>query len=134
MIRRPPRSTLFPYTTLFRSSRKAKTGAYMFLGIAVITLIYGIATITGFFDPMKNAGNSEILNLGLTIILGISALLLYRSEEHTSELQSQAYLVCRLLLEKKNNNNKKNLILPWAPSADTTSAAIPANAAYVCSQ
>jgi hypothetical protein len=65
------------------NSKKAKSGAYMFLGISVITLIYGIATITGFFDPMQNAGNSEIINLGLTVILGISALLLYASVHPT---------------------------------------------------
>ena len=65
------------------NSKKAKTGAYMFLGIAFITLGYGIATLTGFFDPMQYAGDSEILNLGLTIILGISALLLYASVHPT---------------------------------------------------
>jgi hypothetical protein len=64
-------------------SKKAKSGAYMFLGISVITRIYGGATLFGFFDPMANAGNSEILNLGLTIILGISALLLYASVHPT---------------------------------------------------
>src|SRR3712207_7490449 len=68
MIRRPPRSTLFPYTTLFRSSRMA-------------------------FSP-KRAGMRSATTL--TILAAAS-----RSEEHTSELQSRQYLVCRLLLEKK---------------------------------
>src|SRR2546425_2232958 len=72
MIRRPPRSTLFPYTTLFRSPSR---GYFLLLGAAVTLLAIGILT-----------------------------LLYLRSEEHTSELQSLAYLVCRLLLEKKNTN------------------------------
>src|SRR2546423_12061187 len=79
MIRRPPRSTLFPYTTLFRSIE---------VGAAVIVVVLG--------DQKRNirerAGNHPVAvdRPGLT-----------RSEEHTSELQSLAYLVCRLLLEKK---------------------------------
>src|SRR2546425_4336465 len=85
MIRRPPRSTLFPYTTLFRSGREA--GA---IGGWPETrrdpAPFGIALFTppGAARPEHPAG-------GLT----------KRSEEHTSELQSLAYLVCRLLLEKK---------------------------------
>src|SRR2546425_8878018 len=71
MIRRPPRSTLFPYTTLFRSP-DGRTGHANDHGLAEVT--------------------PEI------------ASLLYRSEEHTSELQSLAYLVCRLLLEKKKKH------------------------------
>src|SRR3712207_6995355 len=82
MIRRPPRSTLFPYTTLFRSPReelpvfekpRAVHGGRFLIGYAVVVLMVGAA-------------------------LGALAL---RSEEHTSELQSRQYLVCRLLLEKK---------------------------------
>src|SRR5258707_2804855 len=72
MIRRPPRSTLFPYTTLFRSVR----GVLRFY----IELFRGTPFLVQLF-------------------------LLYRSEEHTSELQSRQYLVCRLLLEKKNNKS-----------------------------
>src|SRR2546425_12545523 len=84
MIRRPPRSTLFPYTTLFRSLRKEPFGmtpdpAFLFL----------------------SAAHREAL-AGLTYaILGRKGFVVLRSEEHTSELQSLAYLVCRLLLEKK---------------------------------
>src|SRR3712207_7850301 len=77
MIRRPPRSTLFPYTTLFRSSMIVDVGGGT-TEVAVISL-GGIATGCS----IRIAGN-EI-----------------RSEEHTSELQSRQYLVCRLLLEKK---------------------------------
>src|SRR2546427_4866487 len=74
MIRRPPRSTLFPYTTLFRSA---------------VTSIF-VATI-----------NIRLPNLSAVISMGGVFILLIRSEEHTSELQSQSNLVCRLLLEKK---------------------------------
>src|SRR6266404_6414259 len=72
MIRRPPRSTLFPYTTLFRSSAHAPS------------------THTATRTPRRSRCE--------------------RSEEHTSELQSLAYLVCRLLLEKKKKKNNKNII------------------------
>src|SRR3989441_6735117 len=78
MIRRPPRSTLFPYTTLFRS------------------LIFVIPTFQNMFASV----NLE-LPLPTRIVIGMSSVLTHRSEEHTSELQSLAYLVCRLLLEKK---------------------------------
>src|SRR5436189_1692137 len=80
MIRRPPRSTLFPYTTLFRSWPRS--------------------------GPMRvrpwspSPWHSRIEDHG-------SSIRLCRSEEHTSELQSPMYLVCRLLLEKKKNNNKQ---------------------------
>src|SRR2546425_5114361 len=80
MIRRPPRSTLFPYTTLFRSAEN--------------DLIEG--PFLGGFMPITK-GNS------LTISGNACAM---RSEEHTSELQSLAYLVCRLLLEKKKKQIK----------------------------
>src|SRR2546430_11503219 len=78
MIRRPPRSTLFPYTTLFRSDELAAKG-----------VLFGIC------------------NIALTIYSGMFAKQMgMRSEEHTSELQSQSNLVCRLLLEKKKINDK----------------------------
>src|SRR2546425_5855391 len=80
MIRRPPRSTLFPYTTLFRS------------GVAGPELGHGL---TGC-GAGKRQGNEATEN---DTRLHMSDL--HRSEEHTSELQSLAYLVCRLLLEKK---------------------------------
>src|SRR3712207_7997485 len=87
MIRRPPRSTLFPYTTLFRSEaglilRQAKER-----GMAV-TLIGGDALVTSEFWRITGGA-------------GEGTLMTFRSEEHTSELQSRQYLVCRLLLEKK---------------------------------
>src|SRR2546423_8664883 len=86
MIRRPPRSTLFPYTTLFRSN---KTKSWK-VGINAANIAwpqeFGI-------DPATNYGN--------WIFAIVNAGVYFRSEEHTSELQSLAYLVCRLLLEKK---------------------------------
>src|SRR2546430_12703858 len=95
MIRRPPRSTLFPYTTLFRSRHGVHAQA-----IGVI-----------FLEPPQRIGQQEIADLVAPVIedQGAPVLMfplprirvLERSEEHTSELQSQSKLVCRLLLEKK---------------------------------
>src|SRR2546426_5644085 len=82
MIRRPPRSTLFPYTTLFRSPHRRSVTA----GIALWVLVVAVA-------------------------LGAPGLYAYRSEEHTSELQSPCNLVCRLLLEKKKINYETNRII-----------------------
>src|SRR2546425_1639400 len=84
MIRRPPRSTLFPYTTLFRSQARA------ILADAVHNR-QGI----GVFEATQRRA------LALLLMLLAPLKMLVRSEEHTSELQSLAYLVCRLLLEKK---------------------------------
>src|SRR3712207_8849203 len=81
MIRRPPRSTLFPYTTLFRS---------------VLFVLSNLAMYLGAGRHPDRAGRRPIQFFGLV------AALAGRSEEHTSELQSRQYLVCRLLLEKKN--------------------------------
>src|SRR2546425_7893945 len=95
MIRRPPRSTLFPYTTLFRSDPQV-----------YITLSNEISKLV--FSSSLNAVLLKI-HLGLLQIVQLTnlriLLLLIRSEEHTSELQSLAYLVCRLLLEKKKKKN-----------------------------
>src|SRR3712207_7756449 len=99
MIRRPPRSTLFPYTTLFRS-RKPKTFTFPWLKVGVVVLGWSIGLfIVGILmvhDLLGQGGKSLPLS-----ILGIST---GRSEEHTSELQSRQYLVCRLLLEKKKKS------------------------------
>src|SRR5438445_8094873 len=88
MIRRPPRSTLFPYTTLFRS-KPASSGER--------------ATIRGKF---LWKGRDKLYLRGVTYGTFQRNLPLMRSEEHTSELQSRQYLVCRLLLEKKKKNIK----------------------------
>src|SRR3712207_8448316 len=87
MIRRPPRSTLFPYTTLFRSG-----GFLAFVIVLAILEQFGLKREwIGFTFLMAT--------IGLYAGIGIMS----RSEEHTSELQSRQYLVCRLLLEKKKS-------------------------------
>src|SRR3989442_10528204 len=92
MIRRPPRSTLFPYTTLFRSlpSPVPKVG-----GLANMT-IAGYSTLGTALHVNPQFVNKYELSDGFT------TMVMLRSEEHTSELQSRPHLVCRLLLEKKN--------------------------------
>src|SRR2546425_5557409 len=87
MIRRPPRSTLFPYTTLFRSTNHGIPPAWC---NADVPPVGGPPP-----DPRTNPAKSILLFQPLPERSGL------RSEEHTSELQSLAYLVCRLLLEKK---------------------------------
>src|SRR2546425_9772152 len=96
MIRRPPRSTLFPYTTLFRSQ-----GAHVRLKLDEFnnTRFEGITPDN--FRSIDVAIDFSIPDAAVENIGRISAL---RSEEHTSELQSLAYLVCRLLLEKKKKH------------------------------
>src|SRR3712207_7165788 len=100
MIRRPPRSTLFPYTTLFRSRILSWSGSGLWL--------WDAATGQPVGSPMRHDGSvhGAQWNRDESRILSWSA----RSEEHTSELQSRQYLVCRLLLEKK-----KLLQLPIQP-------------------
>src|SRR3712207_7153581 len=89
MIRRPPRSTLFPYTTLFRSIR----------GQAITSgAIFGFTFVLLTVLDVKNA-------LALSAVAAIFDLIPLRSEEHTSELQSRQYLACRLLLGKKNTGH-----------------------------
>src|SRR2546427_2902573 len=88
MIRRPPRSTLFPYTTLFRS-----VGPRIF-GV-------GMNSKSAFAAGLIKAGSISLSTVCPWLFLN------WRSEEHTSELQSQSNLVCRLLLEKKKKNKKK---------------------------
>src|SRR3712207_7736269 len=94
MIRRPPRSTLFPYTTLFRSSAPPLTPF-----LDPVAEVYAALTL-GLRDYVEKNGFSEIV-LGLSGGIDSTLVVLLRSEEHTSELQSRQYLVCRLLLEKK---------------------------------
>src|SRR2546426_6021226 len=94
MIRRPPRSTLFPYTTLFRSSQSRLDLRQHLGGPSEVALFTIDAT------PVEQGLVDHHLVVGPQR-LGISALRVVRSEEHTSELQSPCNLVCRLLLEKK---------------------------------
>src|SRR3712207_7537980 len=95
MIRRPPRSTLFPYTTLFRSSGLATALALRTGGAQVLACDDNPA-------KMQEARAKEIETGDLRVTDWSE---FNRSEEHTSELQSRQYLVCRLLLEKKKNKN-----------------------------
>src|SRR5256885_11269568 len=92
MIRRPPRSTLFPYTTLFRS---------VLLPLTVVPSVWGITGNFYFFGALA---------LGTLFLAFALALALHRSEEHTSELQSPCNLVCRLLLEKKKTQNNLHML------------------------
>src|SRR5690348_17731019 len=91
MIQRPPRSTLFPYTTLFRSSNLFAAAGY---DVAV-------AALELRFVPVSGAATATS-----------------RSEEHTSELQSPVHLVCRLLLEKKNTYIHSEKIYKWLWTAN----------------
>src|SRR3712207_7853984 len=97
MIRRPPRSTLFPYTTLFRSAEDTRQ---------TLKLLnhYDIKkTLISYHKHNEQIKSDNILNLlesGKSVAV-VSDAGMPRSEEHTSELQSRQYLVCRLLLEKK---------------------------------
>src|SRR2546430_8236781 len=100
MIRRPPRSTLFPYTTLFRSQTADRTVAE---GMETLWKNEG-AMGRKRFDHFKPRSGLNKPNLFATGCLQSRMVSLCRSEEHTSELQSQSNLVCRLLLEKKKNN------------------------------
>src|SRR3712207_8406558 len=93
MIRRPPRSTLFPYTTLFRSGRQVCGN----VGLNTGTNVYPLRTA----DTFDYAGGYDVKQAGTVSRLAT------RSEEHTSELQSRQYLVCRLLLEKKKKKKKE---------------------------
>src|SRR3712207_7294344 len=94
MIRRPPRSTLFPYTTLFRS--RADDGIVVYVnGQEVLRRNIDAGTVTHTTYANAAVGAASAVNNPITVEV--------RSEEHTSELQSRQYLVCRLLLEKKKN-------------------------------
>src|SRR2546425_5509837 len=95
MIRRPPRSTLFPYTTLFRSAHTIVVVEMPLTGDVVQTMKAGILEIGDVYVVNK----VDVANLQDPSLHGLD-----RSEEHTSELQSLAYLVCRLLLEKKKKS------------------------------
>src|SRR5260370_4150375 len=89
MIRRPPRSTLFPYTTLFRSLVERDTALQTPLGERAISIV-----------PEQETGRTVAGDIN-------------RSEEHTSELQSHLNLVCRLLLEKKKKNSNISIYMSY---------------------
>src|SRR3712207_8468134 len=97
MIRRPPRSTLFPYTTLFRSDRGLEeAGELVDHGRVLEAALKDV-------EAVLQRGHALVLVLEDDEVLRGEARV-HRSEEHTSELQSRQYLVCRLLLEKKKTS------------------------------
>src|SRR3712207_7580415 len=102
MIRRPPRSTLFPYTTLFRSESTRSETVYE-IGAWAYALLLGLMTLL----TLVRSENAIYHMLAGVLTIGYAAGICgrNRSEEHTSELQSRQYLVCRLLLEKKKHTH-----------------------------
>src|SRR5689334_24310784 len=102
MLRRPPRSTLFPYTTLFRSRRSVRAKRKLLRRRAPFSCCFRCSSTRE--SVRRCSGRSELpvnrCNAGLANVER-------RSEEHTSELQSQFHLVCRLLLEKKKKKKDK---------------------------
>src|SRR3712207_7695632 len=102
MIRRPPRSTLFPYTTLFRSLRDEESmQRRMPWCKARVSRLLTVAVVVGALAALAP---------GAAFALSVDEDRDGRSEEHTSELQSRQYLVCRLLLEKKKYNNPRPIL------------------------
>src|SRR5687768_18232635 len=99
MIRRPPRSTLFPYTTLFRSIQGGKGEVGFTLGDSLAAAVLG-STDAGFKGPLDKVQTIGAIYPNFVQIVASEESGI-RSEEHTSELQSRLHLVCRLLLEKK---------------------------------
>src|SRR5689334_23400905 len=132
MTRRPPRSTLFPYTTLFRSSAQSGWGTELPAPLALLAVLVVGAAVGAFNGVLvvKFKLNAFIVTLAMLIVLrGLlvgatkgktlfgmpdsfyslaTTTFLTRSEEHTSELQSQFHLVCRLLLEKKKKKQTQH--------------------------
>src|SRR2546430_12533225 len=100
MIGRPPRSTLFPYTTLFRSERE---------GDALVSVAHGLAHLVRLAADHDDGARHA----------GLTGRFHDRSEEHTSELQSQSKLVCRLLLEKKQQNEVPPIQCPRSHGTTT---------------
>src|SRR5690349_22132502 len=99
MLRRPPRSTLFPYTTLFRS-----TGGNIFQGSMSLSQLFSLRPVPGWADHRTPLTGLYLCGAAAHPGGGVMGAC-GRSEEHTSELQSRRDLVCRLLLEKKNSNS-----------------------------
>src|SRR2546430_10517591 len=102
MIRRPPRSTLFPYTTLFRSASWNADRVPVIAAVSRVIDPIGVLTIVADSPYLASLQNGDIIKRVFSILIswGHRHDSNWRSEEHTSELQSQSNLVCRLLLEK----------------------------------
>src|SRR3712207_8501023 len=102
MIRQPPRSTLFPYTTLFRSAGGAAEGV---VGADAVAAVARVVAVRGAEDRVGTVAGEQAVGTGATLepvvaaaaTQAVVAVAAERSEEHTSELQSRQYLVCRLL-------------------------------------
>src|SRR5687767_15706748 len=92
MLRHPPTATLFPYTTLFRSATNLDALGATIAGLRPDVVVNCLGIV-----KQRDAAQDPVTSITINSLL--------RSEEHTSELQSLAYLVCRLLLEKKNEKN-----------------------------
>src|SRR3712207_7346264 len=108
MIRRPPRSTLFPYTTLFRSTVVDERAEEVRREVADVPALQA-------WRPVGEKVPGEVVDQRFDVFASPAELALIRSEEHTSELQSRQYLVCRLLLEKKKKKSTttpQNLLQP----------------------
>src|SRR3712207_8115969 len=102
MIRRPPRSTLFPYTTLFRSLGEPDQPRDGIIVVGTAGILGGDGDLVlRAVQPLADTAHIDRPDLGDIFVAGVGAAVpdLLRSEEHTSELQSRQYLVCRLLLE-----------------------------------
>src|SRR3712207_8850992 len=102
MIRRPPRSTLFPYTTLFRSTCPVDDAA-----LAERLTEASARTFAALGGSGYGRCDLRVDDAGRVYLLEINPNCAVRSEEHTSELQSRQYLVCRSLFEKKNNQDEQ---------------------------
>src|SRR5690554_7002234 len=102
MIRRPPRSTLFPYTTLFRSAQRQAHGEYRAEARLALDVDRAAVQLDELFRKRKPDTGAAMFprQRGVGLIESV------RSEEHTSELQSRPHLVCRLLLEKKKKQKQ----------------------------
>src|SRR5438105_11609038 len=103
MLRRPPRSTLFPYTTLFRSEIRREAG--LAIQADVLRLARNLHVRVRLLQVVNGLLGGVVQGVPIVAVATI------RSEEHTSELQSRVDLVCRLLLEKKKKKNNKNCII-----------------------
>src|SRR3712207_7604348 len=99
MIRRPPRSTLFPYTTLFRSYRG--DSLVLLPNLHALLGLYGLVETLRVPPALEHPARELVHDKDLSVAHDV-----LRSEEHTSELQSRQYIVCRLLLEKKKNKSQ----------------------------
>src|SRR3712207_7604616 len=126
MIRRPPRSTLFPYTTLFRSECRPPRRGTRPLCLRHASPIHPERSVRGSpraWEKISESRRRAQSNRG--------RLEPQRSEEHTSELQSRQYLVCRLLLEKKKKPHSQVLIESMKKRAHTTSTSSSAGSGHV---